>query len=128
MIRYKVKINYTVYKIVALNFEQTYSATVGTFNEWGVSALVEKESFVCLEKSQSTPGAEWGREASLQITQMLNLVSGEKGRCTILDDIDFLAIYYSYISIKNSICEEIVVSLGIAYLFVIQSVEINYHS
>ena len=55
-------------------------------------------------------------------------MSEEKGRCTILDDIDFLAIYYSYISIKNSICEEIVVSLGIAYLFVIQSVEINYHS
>ena len=57
---------------------ETYSETVRTFNEWGVNALVAQESCVYLEKSQSTPGAEGGREASLQITQMLNLVFGKK--------------------------------------------------
>ena len=59
---------------------------------------------------------------------MLNLVFGKKVGATILDNIDFLAIYYSYIRIKNSIGEEIAVFLGIAYLFVIQSVEIYYYS
>ena len=31
-----------------------------------------------LEKSQSTPGAEGGRQASLQIAQILNFVFGKK--------------------------------------------------
>ena len=57
---------------------ETYSENVGTFNEWGVNALVTHESFVYLEKRQSTPGAEGGRETSLQKAQMLNLVFGKK--------------------------------------------------
>ena len=57
---------------------QVYSEIVGTFNEWGVSARVTQESFAYLEKSQSTPEAEWGREASLQIAQMLNPVFRKK--------------------------------------------------
>ena len=57
---------------------QTYSEIAGTFSEWGVNALVTQESFVYLEKSQSTPGAEGGREASFQITQTRNLVFGKK--------------------------------------------------
>ena len=56
---------------------QTYSETVGTFNEWGVNPLVTQKSFVYLEKGQSPPGTEGGREASLQITQMLNFVFGK---------------------------------------------------
>ena len=80
---------------------QTYSETVGRFNEWGVNALVVQESFVYLEKIQSTPGAEGGREAPNNGNA--EPCVWEKGGCTILDNIDFLAIYYSYISIKNSI-------------------------
>ena len=56
---------------------QTYSETVGTFIESGVNVLVTQESFVYVEKSQSTPGAEGRREASLQLMQMLNLVFGK---------------------------------------------------
>ena len=57
---------------------QTYSEKLGTFNECGVNALMTQENFVYLEKSRSTPGAEGGREASLQIAQMLNLVFGKR--------------------------------------------------
>ena len=34
--------------------------------------------FVYLQKSQSIPGAEWDRVASLQIAQMLNLKFGKR--------------------------------------------------
>ena len=81
MIRYKIKINYTAYTIVAFKF---LNQTVDTFNEWGVNALVTQESFAYLKKNQSTPRAEGVG-------------------CTILDNIDFLTIHYSYISIKKSI-------------------------
>ena len=80
MIRYKIKTNYAICTIVAVIklLNQTYSEIVGTFNEWGVNALMTQESFLYLEKSQSISGAEGGREASLQIAQMLNLVFGKK--------------------------------------------------
>ena len=100
---------------------QTYSATVGTFNEWGVKALLTQESFVYLEKSQNTPRVEGGREASLQIPQILNLVFGKKLSVWFLGSLQF-------VSIKKPICEEIAVLLGIVFLFVTQSVEINCHS
>ena len=57
---------------------ETYSETVGTFSERDVKVLLTQESFVHLEKSQSTPGAEEGRVASLQMSQRLNPVMGEK--------------------------------------------------
>ena len=80
MIRYKIKTNYAICTVVAVIklLNQTYSETVSTFNEWGVNALMTQESFLYLEKSQSISGAEGGREASLQIAQMLNLVFGKK--------------------------------------------------
>ena len=73
MIRYKIKINYTVYTIMALNFliEHILKKLVHLMNR--VSML-----FVYLQKSQSIPGAEWDREASLQIAQMLNLKFGKR--------------------------------------------------
>ena len=45
--------------------ESEKSPCFGVFNEWDANALVTQESFVYLEKSQSTPGAEGGRKASL---------------------------------------------------------------
>ena len=51
---------------------------MGIFNEWDDNALATRESFAYLEKSQSTPGADGGREASLQIAQILNPVFGKK--------------------------------------------------
>ena len=77
---------YSIYNSGIKFLNQIYSETFGTFNEWGVNALVTQESFVYLERSQSTPGAGGGGVG-----------------CTILDNIDFLAIYYSHISIKKSI-------------------------
>ena len=63
MIRYKIKIKlYSRYNSGIKFLNQTYSETAGTFSEWAVSALVTQESFVYLEKSQSTPGAEGGVE------------------------------------------------------------------
>ena len=57
---------------------ETYSETIGTFSERDVKVLLTQESFVHLEKNQSTPGAEGGRVASLQMTQRLNPVIWEK--------------------------------------------------
>ena len=70
------KIDYTVYTKVLLN--ETYSDAVGTLNERDVKVLLAQESFVHSEKSQSTPGAERNRVASLQMLQRLNPVFGMK--------------------------------------------------
>ena len=70
------KTDYTVCTKVISN--ETYSETIGTFSEWDVKVLLTQESFVHLEKSQSTPGAEGGRVASLQMPQRLNPVFGKK--------------------------------------------------
>ena len=59
------KIDYTLYTKVILN--ETYSETVGTLSEWDVKVLLTQEGFLHLEKIQSTPGAEGGRVASLQM-------------------------------------------------------------
>ena len=59
------KIDYPLYTKVILN--ETYSETVGTLSEWDVKVLLTQEGFLHLEKSQSTPGAEGGRVASLQM-------------------------------------------------------------
>ena len=70
------KIVYTVYTKVILN--ETYSDIVGTLSERDVKVLLAQESFVHSEKSESTPGAERGRVASLQMLQRLNPVFGMK--------------------------------------------------
>ena len=67
------------------------------------------------------PQGRGGREASLQIPQILNLVFGKKLSVWFLGSLQF-------VSIKKPICEEIAVLLGIVFLFVTQSVEINCHS
>ena len=52
------KIDYKVYTKVILN--ETYSETIGTFNERDTKVLLTQESFVHLKKNQSTSGAEAG--------------------------------------------------------------------
>ena len=76
MIRYKLKNR--LYSIYKSDIDETYSEIVGTFSERDVKVLLTQEGFVHLEKSQSTPGAEGGRVASLQMLQRLNPVVGEK--------------------------------------------------
>ena len=57
---------------------ETYSDTVDAFSERSVKVLLAQENFVHLERSQSTPGAEGSRMASLQMPQRLNPVFGKK--------------------------------------------------
>ena len=73
-----------------------------------------------LEKKQNTPGAEGGRVASLQMPQRPNPVIGEKL------DVPFKIIWS--LALYKSICDEVAIFVRSPYLFVIQSIEVNYHS
>ena len=55
-----------------------YSDTIDTLIEWDVKFLLAQENLEQLEKNRSTPGAEGGKAASLQMLQRLNPVLGKK--------------------------------------------------
>ena len=68
------KLVYTLYAKMISN--ETYFETISKFSEWDVNVLLTQESFVHLEKSQSTPEAEGRRVDSLQMQHRPNSVIG----------------------------------------------------